>query len=234
MSPPTDLRNFPRYTVQLPLLCRPATAIRAKGGAGWTHNLSEGGVCVELSGSFQVQTPLWVRLRTDQGAIEADVRITWTGEAVLPSGGTLHGVAFAQVPANHSRAVQDLLISNGLSRPAGVRLPLEVGATCRLKGKNGPPLEGGTRDISRGGVLVRLPQVLPLGTALELSLHTSAGLLTAEGAVVWVAPPEGRTRGQPIRHGMRFTTFDWTNSVALAFVLTGSPKGFRRPVKYAT
>ena len=224
MARPTDRRNSPRYTVQLPCLHKPMDAVPARPRAGWTRNLSEGGICLELVESVEAQTPLHIRLRTDQGLLETEVQVIWTGRPVLPSGGILHGVAFTQAPTHQLRAVQDLLVSNALFRPAGVRLPFEVGVVCGLKSGTGPALDGGTRNIGRGGALVRLPQILSLGTAVELTLRTSPGPLTAEGTVVWVAPPEGRTLGKPIRHGLRFTAFDWVSLVALAFALTELPK----------
>ena len=67
--------------------------------------------------------------------------------------------------------------------------------------------------------MLRLPQVVPPGTALELTLHTRIDSLTAEGNVIWVAPPEGRTLGEPIPHGLRFTPLGWASSLLLAFVL---------------
>jgi len=78
---------------------------------------------------------------------------------------------------------------------------------------------GWTRDVSRGGLLLRLPQVLPPGTALELTLPTPTGPLPVAGTVVWVAPPEARTPDLPIRHGLRFTALDWATALSLGRVL---------------
>jgi hypothetical protein len=106
-----------------------------------------------------------------------------------------------------------------LFRPAGVRLPFELAVTCQFKGRSGPPFPAQTRDISRGGALLRLPQVVPHGTGLELTLHTREGSLTTEGTVIWVAPPEGRTPGEPILHGLRFTPLGWASLLTLASAL---------------
>ena len=71
--------------------------------------------------------------------------------------------------------------------------------------------------------MLRLPRVLPPETALDLTLDTSEGALTAEGAIVWVVPPVGRTPGGPIRHGLRFTAIEWSTLLALARVLAEPP-----------
>ena len=163
--------------------------------------------------------PLRVRLRTDRGPIEAEAAVVWAKECLVPGGGILHGIAFTKLARNQLQALRGLLSSTGLFRPAGVRLPFELAVTCQLKGQPGPPFPAQTRDISRGGALLRLPQVVPTGTALELTLHTRTESLTAEGTIIWVAPPEGRTPGERILHGLRFTPLGWTSLLALASAL---------------
>ena len=79
----------------------------------------------------------------------------------------------------------------------------------------GASLPGRTRDVSRGGLLLRLPHPLPPETTLSLTLHTSHGPLGAEGTVVWVAPPEMRSPGGSVPHGVRFTAFPWPSLLAL-------------------
>ncbi len=215
----SERRQSRRYPIQLPLLLTPKASTGTGTGVGWTRHLSEGGAGVELPVRLPAQTPLRVRLKTDRGLIEAEGAVVWTKDSLLPSGGILHGVAFTHIALDQLQALWNLLVSKGVFRPAGIRLPFELAVTCQLKGQSGPPLPGRTRDISRGGVLLRLPQVVPPGTALELTLHTRIDFLTAEGTVIWVAPPEGRTPGEPIPHGLRFTPLGWASSLLLAFAL---------------
>lgn len=218
----SERRQFRRYPVQLPVLHMPKDSAPARPGVGWTRNLSEGGACVELAERLPSQFALWIRFRTERGVIEAEAQVAWAEEPALADGGILHGVSFAQLASDPLKDLQGLIITKGLVRPGGVRFPFEVPVTYQLKGETGRPLHGWTHDISRGGLLLRLPQVLAPGTPLRVTLHTPAGPLTTEGSVTWVAPPEGRTPGGPIRHGVQFTALDWTTALSLGLVLTRS------------
>lgn len=222
MSDQSERRHFRRYPIQLPVLHRRKGPAPAQPGVGWTQNLSEGGACMELAEPLQSRLPLLVHLRTERGIIEAEAGVAWAEKPPLATGGILHGVAFTQLAPDPLQALGDLILTKGLVRPAGVRLPFEVPVTYQLRGEAGPPFHGWTHDISRGGLLLRLPKVLPLGTLLEVTLHTPTGPLTTEGAVTWVAPLEGRTPGGPIRHGVRFTALDWPTALSLGLLLTES------------
>ncbi len=214
-------RRFPRYPIQIPFLHKPRTATAASTGAGvgWTRNLSEGGACVELAMPLRPHMPLWVRLQTDGGPIEMQAKVAWARDPGPRGGGIVHGVTFTQIAPDQVSALQNLIISKGLVRRPRVRLPFEIPATCRRTGESGPPLPGLTRDVSQGGLLLRLPRVVPPETGLEVTLHTAPRPLTVEGAVAWVAPPEGRTPGGPVRHGFRFTLPSWSTSLALGQLL---------------
>ena len=218
----SERRQSRRYPIQLPLLHTAKAPTDAGSGVGWTHHLSEGGADVELTMRLPAHLPLGIRLRTDRGPIEAEAAVVWTKECFLPGGGILHGIAFARLSLQQLQALRGLLISTGLFRPAGVRLPFELAVTCQLKGQPGPPFPAHTRDMSRGGALLRLPQLVPAGTAMDLTLHTRTQPLTAEGTIIWVAPPEGRTPGEPILHGLRFAPLGWTSLLALGLVLAES------------
>jgi len=222
MAETSERRESARYLIVLPLLHKPREAAPARVGVGWTRNLGEGGTCVEFPERLQLQMPLLVRIQTDRDAIEVEARVVWTGGPAA-GGGVRHGLAFAQISPDQYQTLQDLLLSKGETRQAGVRLPLEVSVTCQPKRRAGPPVQGRTGNISHGGLLLRLPQVLLPETVLELTLHTPLGPVTAEGAVVWVEPPERRTPGEPIRHGLRFTVLGWSTSLSLGLVLMEGP-----------
>ena len=215
----SERRGSARYLIGLPLLYKSREPAPSRVGVGWTHNLGEGGSCVELNECLPRQAPLTVRLQTDRGPIDVEGQVVWVGEATSTVGGIPHGLAFAQIAPADSQTLRALLLAEGETRQAGVRLPLEVAVTCRPKEHAGPPVDGETGNMSRGGLLLRLPQIVPPETLLELTLHTPQGPVTAEGAVVWVEPEAQRRPGEPIRHGLRFTVLGWSTSLSLGLFL---------------
>jgi hypothetical protein len=227
MPDESDRRRFPRYLIQLPLLHAPKTPTPTWTGVGWTHNLSEAGACVELDRRLSPPTPLQVRFQTDCGAIEVETQVVWEveppeGGAAPAEEGVLHGLAFTHLAPDQLLTLRDFLLSERRERRAGVRLPVDLAVTCQPRGEAGPPLQGRTGDLSRGGLLLRLSQALPPGTVLEVTLLPPSGPVTAEGEVVWVDPPYRQTFGEPIRHGVRFTALGWARSLSLALLLAES------------
>jgi hypothetical protein len=212
-------QQFTRYPIVLPILHKPKGPAPVKAKVGWTRDLSGGGARVELAERLRPQMPLRVSLRTDQGAIELDAQVVWAGDPPLEGGGVIHGIAFTEVNPDQLLALQDLLLSQGQGRQAGIRLRAELSVTCQRKGDAEPPFHGRTSNMSRGGLLVHLPQALPVGTALEVTLRAPSGSLTAEGEVVWVEPLRRKPPEEPISHGIRFTTLAWADCLALGSVL---------------
>lgn len=221
MSDGSERRQSRRYPIQLPLLHKPISSTADGNRIGWTRDLSERGACVEFDRSVSAPTRLQVRLQTDRGPIDAEAKVVWASKPLGPKGGVLHGLAFSQLARDHRQALQRVLLAWGHTRRAGVRVPIEIAVTCQVKGRAEPPFQGQARNGSRDGLLLRLPQVVLPGTILEVSLHNRKGPISAEGAVVWVAPPEGRTPGDLIQHGLRLTTLEWSTALALARDLVG-------------
>jgi hypothetical protein len=212
-------RQFPRYSIQLPFLHKAKPPAASRAGVGWTRNLSESGACVELAEPLPARMPLRLLLRTDQGGIQVEAQVVWTGEPGRLGGGILHGVAFTRLLPDQLRALRDLIHSKGQVRNAGVRVPLEISVTCTPTGSRRTTIHGLTGDISRGGLLLLLPEVLPPGSTMNVTLDTPNGPITVEGAVVWVEPPGGRAVGPPFRHGFGFTTLRWSTSLSLGLFL---------------
>ena len=211
-------RRHTRYPIQLPAMHRPG-APGVKPGAGWTRDVSEGGVCIELPDVLQPQMPVRLRLRIDRGAIEADGQVAWVGQAAGRGGGTPHGIALTQMAPGHQRALVDLVYRKGELLPVQVRVPLKLSVLLRCKGRADPPLEGWTGNLSRGGVLLHLPRPFEPATQVEFTLQTGQGPLTLNASVVWVDPPDRRRSGEPISHGVQLTSVGWPTLLALGQVL---------------
>jgi c-di-GMP-binding flagellar brake protein YcgR len=213
-------RRFTRYPIVFPILFTQKTSAPSSPGAGWTCDLSGAGACVELAEPLPAQAELQVRIQTDRGPFEVDAQVVWAGERPPADRGIRHGLAFTQLSRDQRRALRSLLLAKRReTRRAGVRLPFEAAVTSQSKGEAGPLLQGQTRDVSRGGLLLRLPKIVPPDTTLDLTLHTRPGPLTAEGAVVWRERLGGQAAGPPFRHGFRFTTLRWSTSLSLGLFL---------------
>ena len=213
------LQRPPRYPMRLPFLHKPQAPAPVRTGVGWTRDLSEGGACVELAEALQPQIPLCIRLQTDQGPIEAEAQVVWTGEFYPGRGGVLHGIAFTHLAPTQLQALAGLLLFKGDMREAGVRMSVDLPVTCLPKGP-AATYQGRTGNVSRGGLMLRLPERLPHRTELEVILHMSTGPVKAEGVIAWAGSPEGREPGAPIPHGFRFTSLNWSSSLALGLLLT--------------
>jgi hypothetical protein len=174
---------------------------------------------VELAERLHAEMALRVRLQTEAGGIDAEGRVVWAADPPMPGKGILHGLAFSEITPDHFQALRALLHSKGALRQAGLRLPLELPVTVQPKDSAIPSVEGWTGNLSRGGLLMRLPQALPLETEVELTLRTPHGPLTAEGVIVWVDPVEGQAASQMLRHGLRFTAIGWSTTLSLGLVL---------------
>lgn len=53
------------------------------------------------------------------------------------------------------------------------------------------------------------------------------GPLNTEGTVIWADPPERQKPGELIAHGLRFSNFRWSISLALSVVLADAGEGVR-------
>ena len=211
-----------RYPIVLPVLCTARTPSRSGTQVGWTRNLSESGACLVLPERLPLTRPFHLGFQTDGTPLKAEGRVVWVGQ----SGFDLirHGVAFTRIAPEHRWTLQGVFLSQGRVRPAGVRLSVALPVTCRCRGQARPPIPGWTGDISRGGLLLSLPQVLPAGTELVLTLRHPAGALTLTGTVIWADASKRRLPRESIRHGLQFTVLDAAVDLALARLLTLMPR----------
>jgi hypothetical protein len=180
---------------------------------------------VELAQALRLDLPLQLRLQTDQGSIEATGHVAWGGKPQAEGAGVLHGVLFTEIAAGERRALQELIRTKGAVRQAGVRLPLDLAVTCEQRGRAGWQVQGRTGDMSRGGLLLRLPEALVPGTGLEITLESPQGQIETLGEVVWAESTEGKAQGEPIRHGVRFSAIGWSTALSLGLLLAGPLSG---------
>jgi hypothetical protein len=193
-------------------------------GAGWTHNLCEHGVGVELDVSLRPWLPIGLRIATSYGPLDLRARVIWIGSLQV-GGGMLHGLEFRRVTPPQREFLEDYVrLLQGQPR-VGVRFPLDLPARCQPKNPPGPSFQGRTGNISRGGAMLYLPQALPVGSVLGVTINTAAGAADVDGVIVWVDPPDRRAPGAPIRHGMEYARFDWPIALVLSCVLAGRPQG---------
>ncbi len=213
------IRSPGRYRIHLPVVHRGTVPPSTPIGVGWTRDLSEKGLCVELGQRLRPKQSVRIRLQTDAGPIDIAGTVAWSGGTPTAQGGIPHGVEFADVAADQLLALKALLLRQGDARQTGIRLPLEVAVTCCPHEGRGRSLEGTTGDISQGGMLLVLQERLEPGTALTLMLRTQGGPLTAEGTVIWAEPCKPQGEPAAIRHGIRFTALGWSTSLSLGLVL---------------
>lgn len=217
-------RRFPRYQIVLPVSYQtlPSGAGLPREGSGWTRNLSETGACLELTQSLSVGTVLLLSLRDEGGELALEARVVWVGYPPLPSGGTLHGVAFGEMTL-HERLVLPALIRRqaGL-RVQAARIPAALPVTCRALGAAGAVLQGWTGDLGREGCMLLLPEQFPVGTAISVTLTTPHGDVTATATVVWVEPSILAVMRRLTRHGVRFVEAHAIQTTMLAMLQEGS------------
>lgn len=86
----------------------------------------------------------------------------------------------------------------------------------------GPDTTGRIRNLSEGGLLVELPELLPPGSSLDLVISVEEKSVRAEAEVVWSQELPTTASGS-YRHGLRFTRFElqdrltWAVFIAKAF-----------------
>jgi hypothetical protein len=225
---PTEQRRHPRLGVQVPFLHRERALETSPAGVGWTRNISESGACLELAELLEPRTPLRIRLRTDRGFLEADAEVTWAlaqpaiwaREGGPLQGGVLHGARFNRIAADPPEGFRDWLGARQDGRGGGVRLPADLSVLCyRRQGPIGP-IHGRTKDINRKGAQLLLPEMLHVGTSLDLLFMPENGAFPVQAAVAWADAAATEVPGSLVRHGVRFPALSWASSLSLGLALT--------------
>jgi hypothetical protein len=218
--PTHDLMDhFTRYTITLPFYYRRAEESAYHRERGWTRDLSGRGAWVELPEIIPPSSRLDINLRTPQGGLRLTGHVAWA--CLEPDARPcLHGVVFTSLTPeqrNHLRT----LFARAKRLGAGRRY-CTLAATCQRQGVACPALPCETRDLSRGGVALRVPERVSPGTHLRLNVPTAFGQVGADAQVVWAEQRGPRPRGAPYRHGLRFLRLDPSSQLPLRLLLDGS------------
>jgi len=198
-------QQFPRSSVRIPIVHTVLSSPLGRTGMGWTCNMSEGGACVEVGEAVSLNATLHLRFQTDRGDLEAEAVVVWAGASGGEKGLVAHGVAFTRMATEQREALRELLRTQGKLRHTGARFAADLPVTFQIMGQPEPPRWGWVENVSRGGLLLSLPELLRPGTRLRVSWKVASEQLTVEGMIIWVEPRDARAPGGSFRHGFRFT-----------------------------
>lgn len=189
-----------------------------------TANVSDGGMALDLPEALAPWSPVEVQVETGEGTVVLEAVVLWHEDLGRRRGdaGVRHGFLLSQIPPAARRGWEALLRGLGHLRPStrgNTRFPLEARAVCQVMGRAGPPLEGRTENMSRGGLGLLLPERLPAGTGIEVEVLTRQEPLRMGGRVIWSSPLPVGTRGLAYRHGVVREAGDWPHDFVLDLYL---------------
>lgn len=213
-----ERRRHRRYRLELPVRCRlvePAGAPQPNL-PGHTLDISEEGLAIVLPTLLAPGTDVTVLLDLPGGPVVAEATVVWAGPSADGQEGGYHGLKILEIAATHESHWQQFLArlaSLAYSRRHG-RLEIGLRVQCAVPTRPRRELEGRTVDLSLGGVQLRLPEAIPVGTRLQLSLQVPMGPHALEGEVVWCAPAGGGEHGVGVQFLQQ--SWDWSFLLDLA------------------
>lgn len=195
-------RRSRRYAVQVPVLYnRLDQEGPAQTGIGSTEDLGERGACLKLPNALYLGWRLALMIFTEPEVVETEARVVWV-RAGDQRTSYHHGVEFLHLaPGYHQSLLKALPPKKSLERRAFHRFPLTLPVFCQVVRANTPPLEGQTGNISRGGVMILLPQQVTPRTRVEITLRASS-MERIRGKLRWVA--HSSDDSGLFRHGIKF------------------------------
>lgn len=218
MGEPSLAERLSRYAVAVPFAYRGPGRESARP-LGWTRDLSERGAWVELPEAFGVATDLEVRFQTRGEPPWLPAQVVWVRPEPTRQSLHLHGLTFARMTPAQGRTLRAILTEERPRRAS--RWYCSLAVTCQRRDGDGGVLRGRTRDLSEGGVAVRLPAPVAPGTPLRVSVETGFGVITADAEVVWTVASAPPTPGALFRHGLRFVRLGVASDLPLSLLLAG-------------
>ncbi|MFQ5899273.1 MAG: PilZ domain-containing protein [Candidatus Methylomirabilia bacterium] len=214
------LPRFPRYAMRFPVFFRRLERDdQGQTGVGLTENVGEEGASVLLDTSLPQGCRLGLVLFVRNELVEVEARVT----GVQPQGGrdVLHHLEFTPLTPAQQITLLKLLPQEKSFRRRSLRLPMTLPVTCRVHGDDSASLKGETRNLSRTGAEILLPQPLSPEAMIEVTLG-EAPETRMPGRVRWMG--EGSEETGWIRHGVEFFWPPLSAEVFTHFLLSTLPK----------
>jgi len=173
---------------------------------GVTANVSEGGVAVDLPERLESWTPVSLRVEAGEETVSLEALVVWTAEQA-PAGPVRHGCIIVAMDPTQREVWRRLLWNFGYQRLYSrrrPRFPLATPVRCFVEAA-APTLEGEAENVSEGGLLVRLPLALAVGTPVQAALRLGDTLVERPARVIWVLGATAEDGRRIYRHGMEIT-----------------------------
>ena len=166
---------------------------------GETANVSAAGACFLLPVRRVPGTGLDHMLRGEAAVYMFRAEVVWAGPAAASP--IPHGVRLEALARQDQVAWELLLFEQHQrgSERAG-RLLVDLPARCLVDGR-AAPLSGDVQNLGPGGLLLRLPELLPAGTGVTVTIGSPHQALRLPGQIAW---SHARPGEQPA-HGVAFT-----------------------------
>lgn len=207
-----------RYEISVPLTYHRVNGRIHHVENGRARDLHFRGAWVELPEGVRPGSTLTLALTIPPKEVPLLAHVVWA-RPDSSNGAHLHGVRFTGVtPAQRER----LATLFAQRKPVPLRLYCALAATCQRKGVACAATPGTTRDLSRDGMCVRLPEPVVPGTELCARIATEFGQIVADAQVVWGdGARAGLPQGASYRHGLRFLHFHGSSELPLRALLEG-------------
>jgi hypothetical protein len=197
----SEIREHPRFPLRMPVFCE-SPAVPGYRTVGLTHNVSRGGLLLEVPDLLTPGTPTTILMNPEGQNARSEAVVVWT------AGGNpgRMGLKFTNWAVADRLLWDRLLAFQASSTPrASVRIPIDLEVACLVSPNT--RLTGRAHNISDGGLMVTFPQAVDLRTRVIVATPTglTLPLMEAETEVMWTRVP---AQGEGVLHGLRFTKDD--------------------------
>lgn len=196
-----ESREHPRFPLRMPVFCE-SQAVPGYRTVGLTHNVSRGGLLIEVPDLLPPGTPTSILVSPKGQNARSEAVVVWTA----PGTPGRMGLKFTKWAGEDHLIWDQLLAFQAGSTPRfSARIPIDLEVACLI-----PPatrLAGRALNISDGGLLITLPEALNPRTRVVVATPTGLNLplIESETEVMWTRATVG---GEGALHGLRFTKDD--------------------------